>query len=130
MAETVQRTKETATRDGRTVQRTTEVEDPHYVENHGAEVARRVVWFIAGVLLAILTLRFILSLLGANTSNGFANLIYDLSHPFVTPFFSLFRYNSIQNGVSHFEIYTLVAMIFYALLAAGLARLVTIAKEE
>src|SRR5580765_3398019 len=70
----------------------------------------RVVWFITGVILAILALRFVLSLLGANTTNPFANFIYDVSHPFVVPFFNLFSYNNIQYGVSRFEIYTLVAM--------------------
>src|SRR5579871_60661 len=50
----------------------------------------RVIWFIAGILLVLLAFRFALALLGANTSNAFANFIFNTSHPFVAPFFSLF----------------------------------------
>ncbi len=91
----------------------------------GATIVERVIWYVAGVLLILLAFRFVLALLGANPSNGFANFIYSTSHPFVAPFFSLFGYN-IQNGVSHFETYTLVAMAVYAIVAWGLARLVTL----
>lgn len=53
-----------------------------------------VVWYIAGLLEALLALRFILALLGANPANMFASLVYGISYPFVAPFFSLFNYNS------------------------------------
>src|SRR5689334_19150012 len=86
-------------------------------DNYGASVFSKVVWLVAGVILLLLGFRFLLSLLGANTSNAFANFIYDASHPFVSPFFGLFNYNNIQYGVSRFEVYTLVAMLVYAALA-------------
>jgi len=95
----------------------------------GATLAARVIWYIAGVLLILLAFRFILALLGANPGNGFANFIYSASHPFVAPFFSLFGYN-LRYGVSRFEIYTLVAMAVYAVVAWGLARLVTIEQPR
>jgi uncharacterized protein YggT (Ycf19 family) len=100
--------------------------DPAVIERaHGQHVAARIVWFVTGVLLTILALRFILSLLGANPNNQFADFIYTISHPFVSPFFGLFNYD-FTNGVSHFEAYTLVAMIVYALIGYGIARLLTI----
>lgn len=129
MAETVQRIRETQSHDGHVTRRTTEIEDPHRAEEHTATVADRLVWLLAGILLALLGLRFLLSLLGANASNGVANFVYSMTHPFVAPFFNLFNYNSIHNGSSTFEIYTLVAMMIYALIAAGLARLLTINRE-
>lgn len=92
---------------------------------HGQHVAARIVSFITSVLLILLALRFVFSLLGANPNNAFANFIYTVSHPFVAPFFGLFNYD-FQNGVSHFESYTLVAMIIYALVGYGIARLLTI----
>ena len=95
----------------------------------GSNIAARVIWYIAGVLLTLLAFRFVLALLGANPSNSFANFIYDVSHPFVAPFFSLFGYN-LQYGVSRFEIFTLVAMAVYAVLAWGLVRLVTITQPH
>jgi hypothetical protein len=95
----------------------------------GSTVAERVIWFVAGVLLVLLAFRFVLALLGANPNNAFASFIYDVSHPFVAPFFSLFGYN-LQYGVSRFETYTLVAMAVYAIIAYGLTKLVTIGRAE
>jgi len=95
----------------------------------GSVLAARIIWYVAGVLLTILAFRFILTLLGANPDNFFANFIYTVSHPFVAPFFSLFGYN-LQYGVSRFEIYTLVAMAVYAIIAYGLERLVTIGQPS
>ncbi len=89
--------------------------------------AARIVWFIAGVLLTLLAFRFVLVLLGANASNGFANFIYSASHPFVAPFFGLFSYH-LSYGVSRFELSTLVAMAVYSIVAFGIARLLTIRR--
>lgn len=88
----------------------------------GEPIGSRIIWFITGVILTLLAFRFVLALLAANPSNGFANFIYTTSHPFVAPFFTLFNYN-LQYGVSRFEIYTLVAMAVYAIIGALLARL-------
>lgn len=87
--------------------------------------ANNVIWYIAGLLEGLLALRFILALLGANPANAFASFIYGISYPFVAPFFTLFSYN-FRYGVSHFEAYTLVAMVIYALIAYAIARLITI----
>jgi uncharacterized protein YggT (Ycf19 family) len=91
-----------------------------------AVMLARIIWFVAGVILLLLAFRFLLSLLGANTTNGFANFIYTTSHPFVAPFFGLFNYNNIQYGASRFEVYTLIAMLVYTAVAWLLAYLVTI----
>lgn len=95
----------------------------------GPTLLARIIWYIVGVLLAILAFRFVLALLGANPSNPFANFIYSVSHPFVAPFFSLFGYK-LQYGVSRFEVYTLVAMAVYAVIAYGLAQLVMIGRPR
>jgi hypothetical protein len=95
----------------------------------GMTLVERIIWYVAGVLLILLAFRFVLALLGANPNNAFASFIYDASHPFVAPFFGLFGYN-MQYGVSKFEIYTLVAMAVYAVVAWGLAKLVTLPKPE
>ena len=126
MADDVEEVRETTTQSGDTVQKTTESKDSRADTEHRHNVAERVVWFVAGVLLVLLAFRFVLSLLGANTTNAFANFIYNASHPFVAPFFSLFSYNNYSYGVSRFEIYTLVAIVFYAVVAWGIAKLVTL----
>ncbi len=123
------------------IKRTTIEEPVTTVENHvededlatdspqGSVMLARVIWYVAGVLLVLLGIRFVLALLAANPGNGFANFIYTVSHPFVAPFFSLFGYN-LRYGVSRFELYTLVAMAIYALIAYGLAKLVTIGHDS
>jgi uncharacterized protein YggT (Ycf19 family) len=116
---------------GRVTTRTTRVDDDAYTEHNYAEPASllaRIVWYAAGVLITLLAFRFVLALLGANPNNQFASFIYDVSHPFVAPFFSLFGYN-LQYGVSRFEIFTLVAMLVYSVIALGIARLFTITRD-
>lgn len=95
----------------------------------GAVLAARIITFITSALLILLALRFALVLLGANPANGFADFIYDISHPFVSPFFGLFGYD-LNYGVSRFETYTLVAMAVYAIVGYGLARLVTLGQPR
>lgn len=94
---------------------------------HPMTMAARIVWFITGLILAILAIRFVFVLLGANPANGIANFVYDVSHPLVSPFFSLFNYNFV-NGTSRFEGYTLVAMLIYGLIGYAIARLLTIGR--
>jgi uncharacterized protein YggT (Ycf19 family) len=96
---------------------------------YGMSVLSRVVWLVAGVIILLLAFRFVLALLGANTTNGFAQFIYNTSHPFVAPFFGLFNYNNIQYGISRFEIYTLVAIAVYAAIAWVLASLVNLGRR-
>ena len=104
------------------------VEEP-VAADRPINVATRVVWFVAGVILILLAFRFVLALLGANPLNGFADFIYTTSQPFVSPFFNLFNYSVIQNGISRFEIYTLIAMAVYAAIAWGLAALLNIGRR-
>lgn len=97
--------------------------------NYGLNIISRIIWFVAGVILLLLAFRFVLALLGANTTNSFAQFIYNTSHPFVAPFFNLFNYNSIQYGISRFEVYTLIAMAVYAAIAWVLAALANIGRR-
>jgi len=129
MSEHVQRVREVRENDQPV--RTTEVVDETRTTDsvRPSTLAVRIIWYIAGVLLALLALRFVLAVLGANPSNGFANFIYSVTHPFVAPFFSLFGYK-MQYGVSRFEIFTLVAMAVYALIAYAIAKLATINRRS
>ncbi len=127
MAEEVREVQETVVQDGNTVQKTQRVSDTRGEAEHSRTVIERVIWYIAGILLVLLTFRFVLSLLGANRGNAFADFIYSVTYPFVAPFFGLFGYE-VQYGVSRFEIETLVAIAVYALVAWGIAKLVNINK--
>ena len=89
----------------------------------------RVIWYISGTLSVLLAFRFVLALLGANAANGFALFIDGVTTPLVSPFISLFG-RTATYGTSQFEVYTLVALAVYALIAWGLAALVTIARRQ
>jgi len=134
MAERVRKVEETVVQDEapqagtRRVATTTTSDDGAAVAT-GPSTAERVVYYISGVLLALLAFRFVLSLLGANRANGFADFIYGATYPFVAPFFGLFGYK-VEYGVSRVEIETLVAMAVYALIAYGIAKMIRIARKE
>ena len=125
MAEQVYRTREAVSRTPEgTVRRTiAATDDP--VRPYATAV--RLIDWVTSALLAVLAIRFVLSLLGANTANAFASLIYGLSYPFVAPFFGLFGYH-MQYGVARFELETLIAMLVYGLVGYGLARLVAASR--
>jgi hypothetical protein len=129
MNENTQRMTETTSQDGNTRQRITEVKDDQGNIDYTQNLIARIVWFIGGALITLLGFRFILSLLGANVTNSFADMIYSTSHVFVAPFFSLFRYSNYTNGVSHFEIYTLVAMLVYTVVTWGIVKFITLNRE-
>jgi len=113
-----------------TANRPAVVRDSDVVEvDRGRSVISQVIWFVAGIILILLALRFIFALLGANPGNGFVNFIYSSSHPFVAPFFGIFSYNNYQLGAARFEIYTLVAIFIYAAIAWGLTALVNIGRR-
>lgn len=97
------------------------------VENFGAE--RRatmdkisgLIWLMGGLLEALIGMRFLLKLIGANPATPFVNLIYMSSDLFLWPFAGLTATPS-ANGMI-LEISSLVAMIVYAILTWAAVRI-------
>ncbi|HET7713428.1 MAG TPA: YggT family protein [Patescibacteria group bacterium] len=85
----------------------------------------QVVYFVAGIIEALLALRFLFQLLGANRGSPFVDFVYDLSHPLVGPFFGMFG-SAPAFGVGRIEVETLVAIVVYAFVAYLVARLIEI----
>src|SRR5215212_2229422 len=88
-----------------------------------------VVWFIAGLIIALLAIRFILAMTGANPDAGFANLIYGVSAPFRAPFAGLFGAPYTYEGAAataRLEFEDLVAMAVYALVAWGITKILAL----
>lgn len=94
----------------------------------GVVVAQRVVYYIGGVIVALLFVRLLLQLLGANQGNEFVGFIYGLSGVFAAPFFGIFGEPTF--GQSHFETSALVAIVVYSLLTVGIAKLLTISRPD
>jgi len=94
----------------------------------GVVIAQRIIYYVGGVIVAILAVRLLLQLLGASQASDFVNFVYGLSGIFVGPFFGMFGDPTF--GQSHFETSTLVAIIIYALIAVGVAKLITLTRPH
>ena len=95
----------------------------------GPLLIHKVVWWIAGVIIALLALRVILLLLAANQGAPFVDFIYGLSGIFAWPFFGIFGYTP-SYGQSVLEVSSIFAIIVYALIAWGIAKLATIGSNR
>lgn len=89
--------------------------------------AERIVQYILGVVEALLAIRVVLSLLGANRGNAFAGMVYSITAPLVSPFAGLLGYQ-FQAGVARLEIETLIAMAIYGLVGWGISKLFTLKR--
>lgn len=94
----------------------------------GVVIAQRVIYYLGGVIIALLFLRLIFQLFGANQASGFVDFIYTVSGLFVAPFFGIFGEPTF--GASHFETSTLVAIVIYTLLTIGIAKLLTVTRPN
>ena len=106
------------------VQKTTEVR-----EVSGSVFVGRLVYYIFGFIIVLLSLRIVLLLLAANQGNVFVDFIYWLSGIFASPFFGIFSYTPTY-GASVFELSSAVAIIVYALICWGVVSLVTLASRN
>jgi uncharacterized protein YggT (Ycf19 family) len=92
----------------------------HYVVGRVAQAVDYVFYLLYGLL----TIRFVLALLGASEDAGFVQFVRGLTAPFYGPFSGIVERPSINGGVFDFPL--LIAMLAYALLHVairGLLRL-------
>ena len=86
----------------------------------------QIVWYILGLLEALLAFRFALKLFGANPAAGFTDLIYTLTYPFTLPFSAVFGTSQVAGSI--FEWTTLLAMVVYWLVALALLKVLVMSK--
>jgi hypothetical protein len=86
----------------------------------------QIVWYILSLLEVLLTLRFVLKLMGANPQAGFTSFIYGLTWIFTAPFLAVFPISQVQGTI--FEWTTLLAMLVYWMIAIAIIRLFLISK--
>lgn len=85
----------------------------------------QVVWYIAGLINTLLLIRFVFKMLGANRV-GIVNMLYEVTDPLALPFYGIFGRTSVSDKV--FEWTTLVAILFFFLLAYAIVKLLGILK--
>lgn len=85
----------------------------------------RLIWFIIGLMAALIAIRFVLLATGANETAGLAQFVYGVTDWMVAPFASLFggfTYPGAEQ-TAVFEPASLVAIVVYVLLGFLLTRL-------
>ena len=95
--------------------------DPHAGRRSMSIKLTQAIYLIFGIVEALLVIRFVLKLLGANAEAGFASLIYRITAPLVAPFVGLFGTPQLNGMVLELE--SIVAIVVYGLVAWGLAKL-------
>jgi uncharacterized protein YggT (Ycf19 family) len=83
-----------------------------------------VIYLVFGIIDALLLIRLVLKLMGANPHAGFASFTYGLTDFLLAPFHGLLP--TFVSGQSVFELSLVFAILIYSLVAMGLARLVAI----
>lgn len=99
---------------------------------HGNLKARKIVYYILGVLEVLFAFRLVFKLLGANPQSPFVSFIYSVSQAFLSPFTGIFR-SAVTKGIeaqSVLEPTTIIAMIVYAVVAWGIVKLIEISKPH
>ncbi len=79
------------------------------------------VWYIVGIIDVILALRLLFHLFGARNV-GFAELLYNISSPFVAPFRGIFAAPAVEG--TYFDTASFAAIIVYILIGWGVTKLV------
>ncbi len=103
-----------------------------------APVARPTVWttfrmiqvdyLVFGIIEAIVVIRFLLKLLGANPDAAFTSFMYQISSPFVAPFQGVFPSPATQGSV--LELASLLAIIVYILLSILIAQIIWVVRRR
>lgn len=91
-----------------------------------ARRTNEVIYLVFAIVDVVLVVRMVLKLLAANPHAGFSSFIYAISGALLVPFRGILPTTTVS-GQSVFELSALIAIIIYALVGFGLARLVSIA---
>jgi uncharacterized protein YggT (Ycf19 family) len=86
------------------------------------------IYLLFGIIDALLLIRLVLKLMGANPHAGFASFTYGVTDFFLAPFHGLLP--TVVNGQSVLELSVIFAILIYSLLALALVRLVAITMSR
>jgi len=98
------------------------VDDPYQRRFNLVNRSTQIIYFVLGLVEVMLGLRFLLRLIDAEATTGFTSFIYNFTNPFVVPFNGIFNDQTLNRG-GILELSTVVAMVIYALVAYGIAKL-------
>ena len=108
-----------------------EVADPVVPALSPVDTIRRIVWLVFGVLQALIVLRFVLLLLGANEGNDVVAFVIGVTDPFVEPFRGMFSLDSVSGASgSVLDVAALVALVAWTLVEALILGIVGLADRR
>lgn len=81
-----------------------------------AEVARRVIYFLFGLIQVVIALRILLLLVNARQANAIVSAILDISQLFVAPFEGILRTNALKASGSILDVTAIVALVGWTVL--------------
>jgi uncharacterized protein YggT (Ycf19 family) len=107
------------------------VAEPAVAGPSGVDTARRLVWLLFGVLQALIVLRIVLLLLGANEGNDLVAFITGVTDPFVEPFRGMFSLDEVNAaGGSVLDVAAIVALVAWTLVEALILGIVGLADRR
>lgn len=92
--------------------------------NKTRTLVTRLIWYIVGVIAALLALRIVLLLLNANAETPFVDLVYSLSNIFVVPFSGIFAQPDFTRV--YVDTSSIIAIVVYWIVGIGLAKLINL----
>ena len=96
----------------------------------GAEVARRSVVFVFGLIQLVIAARIVLLLIGADGANALVRAIYDLSAMLIAPFEGILRSDAIGRSGSTLDLAAVVALIGWTILEVIIVAAIGIVRRE
>ena len=107
--------------------------NPREVEPNvsGRSLGVQIFYLILTIVEALLGIRFVLSLIGANKTADFVDFIYRVSNPLVRPFYGILSSDFVYGeGKARFDYEVLIAMIVYLLIAIILVKIISLGKRN
>ena len=96
----------------------------------GAELTRRVIVLLFGLIQIVIGLRFVLLLLDARESNGIVSGILNFSQLFVAPFEGVLKTNSLHAAGSTFDMAAIVAFVGWTVIELIVLWVIGIFRRE
>ena len=93
-------------------------------------LAKRITYYVLGVIETLLAFRLVFRLLGASPDSSFVSFIYSVTRVFLIPFEAIFS-PAVTEGLETpgvLEPETIVAMVVYAVIAIGVIRLIDLIR--
>jgi hypothetical protein len=81
-----------------------------------AELTRRIIVLVFGLIQVVIALRFVLLLLDAREANGLVSGILSISQVFIAPFDGILRTDNLHASGSIFDVTAIVALVGWTIL--------------